>query len=74
METIEVRSHVGPDGVLRFELPTSVRDKEVEVVVESLPAEVDALGWPTGFFDRTYGALADDPIERPPQPPLETRD
>ncbi len=23
--------------------------------------EVDALGWPVGFFERTYGSLADDP-------------
>ena len=26
------------------------------------------------FIDRTAGSLADDPIERPPQPPLEERD
>jgi hypothetical protein len=24
--------------------------------------EVDERGWPTGFFERTYGICADDPI------------
>jgi hypothetical protein len=27
----------------------------------------EARGWPPGFFERTAGSLADDPIERPPQ-------
>lgn len=35
---------------------------------------LDGNGWPVGFFNRTYGALVDDPIERPPQLPLEERD
>ncbi len=26
------------------------------------------------FIERTAGSLADDPIERPPQPPLEDRE
>ena len=33
---------------------------------------IDELGWPIGFFDRTYGALADDPIERPMLPRAES--
>jgi hypothetical protein len=24
-------------------------------------------GWPAGYFEETYGALAEDPLERPPQ-------
>jgi hypothetical protein len=36
--------------------------------------DIDAPGWPVGFFDRTYGALADDPIECPPQLPFEVRE
>jgi hypothetical protein len=30
--------------------------------------------WPPGFFDRTAGSLAHDPIERPPQGDYEVRD
>ncbi|MDZ4670324.1 MAG: hypothetical protein SH821_05600 [Phototrophicales bacterium] len=36
--------------------------------------ETDTLGWPVGFFERTYGAFADNPIERPEQLSLETRE
>ena len=77
METFKLQTHIGEDGVLKVELPTGFSEREVEVVVVLNPLEgdsVDALGWPIGFFDRTYGALADDPIERPPQLPLEERD
>ncbi|MBI1259795.1 MAG: hypothetical protein GC204_20195 [Chloroflexi bacterium] len=34
----------------------------------------EARGWPPGFFERTAGSLADDPIERPPQGDYEVRD
>jgi hypothetical protein len=77
METFKLQTHIGADGVLKVELPTGFSQREVEVVVVLNPVEgelVDELGWPLGFFDRTYGALADDPIERPPQLPLEERD
>jgi hypothetical protein len=77
METFKLQTHIGADGVLKVELPTGFSPREVEVVVVLNPVEgelVDELGWPLGFFDRTYGALADDPIERPPQLPLEERD
>jgi hypothetical protein len=67
---------MGGDGILKLELPASMNNRAVEVVVVQALEDkaVDELGWPVGFFDRTYGALADDPIERPPQLPLETRD
>jgi hypothetical protein len=35
--------------------------------------KVESEDWET-FVNRMYGALADDPIERPPQLPLEERD
>ena len=77
METLKLKTHVGEDGVLKLEVPTNQRNRELEVLVVVQPLngeETDALSWPLGFFDRTYGALADDPIERPEQLPLEIRD
>jgi hypothetical protein len=35
--------------------------------------EPKTLSW-EAFIERTAGSLADDPIERPPQPPLEERE
>lgn len=76
METIKLKTHVGSDGILKLEVPVNVRNADLEVVVVMQPSEhpVDELGWPIGFFEETYGSLADDPIERPSQGEYEVRD
>ncbi|MBW4439007.1 MAG: hypothetical protein KME04_17855 [Pleurocapsa minor GSE-CHR-MK-17-07R] len=56
------------DKVRLIEKLTRALDREY---VAQLPK---APGWPPGFIERTYGSLADDPIERPPQGELEDRD
>lgn len=68
METLKVRTHVGDDGLLKLELSTSITNRDMDVVVVMQPvsdAMTDALGWPVGFFERTYGALADYPLDEP---------
>jgi hypothetical protein len=77
MDTIKLTTHIGEDGILRLEVPIGVSNQNIEVVVvvqtqDSEP--VDANGWPVGYFEETYGSLADHPIERPDQGTLETRD
>lgn len=77
METIKLEAHVTDDGLLKLELPTGMANRKLEVLIVMHPVdepEVDAMGWPIGFFDRTYGALADDPIQRPENWPLDVRD
>ena len=77
METMKLKARIGEDGILKLEVPTGLPAREVDVVLVMQATElqaVDANGWPLGFFDRTYGALADDPIKRPPQLPLEERE
>jgi len=74
METIKVRKHVGSDGVLKFEIPVSTPDVDYEVViVYTAQPRTEQEDWET-FVNRTYGSLADDPIERPEQPPMDVRD
>ena len=41
---------------------------------EELAQMPKAPGWPPGFFERTAGSLADDPMERPPQGDYQERD
>jgi prevent-host-death family protein len=36
-------------------------------VYETLRGDEQSPGWPAGYFEETYGALAEDPLERPPQ-------
>ena len=77
METIKVKTHVGSDGILKLEVPVGVSNSDLEVVVVLQPLvnlSVDALGWPIGYLEETYGSLADDPIERGDQGIPEIRD
>lgn len=34
---------------------------------ENLVARREVEQWPIGYFEQTYGSLADDPLERPEQ-------
>ena len=72
METIKLQTHVGEDGVLKVELPIGVRDVDCDVVIV-YTVNYEREDW-EAFVNRTYGTLADDPIERPAQLPLEVRD
>lgn len=72
MQTIKLDTRVGRDGILKLELPLDVSDTDLEVVV--IVQQKAKRGWPPGYFERTAGSLADDPIERPPQGEYEERD
>jgi hypothetical protein len=81
METIKLRTHVGEDGIVKLEFPVNMINREFEVLVVIQPVmkpieteALDAMGYPIGYFDETYGSLADDPIERPEQLPIDIRD
>ena len=51
-----------------------IKHLAAELEREALAQTLDVPGWPPGFFERTAGSLADDPIERPPQGDYEMRD
>ena len=66
MVTIPVKTRIQADGTLDLRLPTGLPESDVEVVVVIQPAVAPST-WSEDFFDRTYGAFAEYPIERPPQ-------
>ncbi len=85
MITVKTRTHIGSDGTLMVKVPTPLRETDVEVMVvvqplptsEALPAvgvTPESLGWPPGFFERTFGSLRDDTLERLPQGEYEQRE
>jgi hypothetical protein len=80
MASVSVKTRVKPDGILEVAIPTGLpeTDVDVQVVIRPLPAgnqEGGATGsWPEGFFDKTFGCLADDPPLRGPHLPHETRE
>ena len=77
MQTLTLKARADKDGILRLEIPTKQADQELEIVLvmQTITHEpVDAMGYPIGYFDETYGSLADDPIERNQPLHPDTRD
>lgn len=72
MMPIRVSAHVGSDGILKLELPVGVSDVDCDVTVTIQP-RLSRDEW-MAFIDRTYGSLADDPLERGPQGEYEGRE
>ena len=55
-------------------VPDAFDKKTAQAFFEQSREEARKNGWPDGFFEKFYGALADDPIERGPQGEFEVRD
>ena len=67
METFTLKARSDKDGMIRLEIPTNISDKDLEIVVvmQTIVDEpVDAMGYPIGYFDETYGSLKNDPLDR----------
>ena len=75
MENIKLRTHVGPDGEVNLRIPVGPpeRDVELEVTIRDVPGARDSLGWPTGYFEQTFGSFRDRPLVRLEQGELEER-
>ncbi len=81
MQNITLRYYVGEDRILHLDIPVGLTDGELEVTVSvqpvHSPSEVDSpqgKGWSPGFFERTFGSLRDEPLEREPQGELQERE
>ena len=74
-ETIEARGHTTRDGMLNLSVNVGVADADVSVVVHvkplAAPGELDANGWPKGFFERIAGSMPE--LNRAPQGSFEQR-
>jgi hypothetical protein len=67
MQLIHAMKKTGADGILRVRIPLGKPDAEFEVVVVVQPNETsardavpDELGWPTGYFESTFGSITDE--------------
>lgn len=76
MDTIQLHSHIGPDGVLTVD--RSEADKDVLVTIQSLPGEGDEPVKDTSdwhqFVEETYGSCAGLGLNRHGQDVLEQRE
>jgi hypothetical protein len=80
MTRIELKSRVGPDGVLSLRVPIGAADADREVIVTvepvngaEAPRDLDREEW-LGFIDETAGSIDDPTFERPPQGEYEQRE
>jgi hypothetical protein len=67
MQTIQIRSQAGEDGVLHLNIPVGTPHAVYQVVVVLQPATAvtapkspEELGWPPNFFEETAGAWQGD--------------
>ena len=80
MISFSVKTRLKPDGTLQVAIPTGLPEADVDVLVVIRQSDAGSgkaaqTGpWPDGFFDKTYGCLAEDPLVREPQLPHEARE
>lgn len=80
MKSIQVKSRVGKDGVLRLQVPVDMSDQDLEVLLVLQPLTrkpvdiTDSGGWPPDFFKITAGAFKDKPLKRETQGEYEIRE
>jgi hypothetical protein len=71
--SLQIESRVGKDGILTLHVPLAPSDAGAEVIVTIRPklpdaSDADGSNWPPGYFDKTYGSLADNPLDVPEDP------
>lgn len=74
-ETYETRAHTTREGMLNLSVNVGMADTDVAVVVQvkslAPPEDLDANGWPKGFFERVAGSMPE--LRRAPQGQFEER-
>ncbi len=74
MKSIQLKSHVGKDGILRLQIPINIPEQEMEIVVVIQPIQkqtkkvykTNESEWPDNFFKNVVGAWSGD-LVRPLQ-------
>ena len=65
--SLQIESRVGKDGVLTLRVPLAPSDADTDVIVTIQP-KPSHRSWPPGYFEQTYGCMADDPTAVPDDP------
>jgi len=84
MESMKIRTHIGDDAILQIQLPPEIANQELEVVIvfqavsketsQPLTKNSEELGYSQKFVEEVIGSWEGEPLERPEQLPLETRE
>lgn len=90
MRVIQTSVTADAEGVLRLAIPVGAAGAsfDIAVVVEAKPTAngpghkptLEELGWPPGYFEKTFGSITDEAFVAPPRlsskpiPPINTND
>ncbi len=80
MQTVNLRSRVGTDGVLHLDIPSDYNDAELDVTVTVRPVDARRTNhgaitnWPQGFFENVVGGWKGEPLVREDVGPYEIRE
>jgi hypothetical protein len=83
MHIVRLFATSGPDGVLHLSVPVGAAGEfEVAIVVAPKPPATgptppktpEELGWPPGYFEKTFGSIQDEAFKRYPQGEFEKRE
>ncbi len=78
MTSISVKTRVKADGTVQVAVPTGLPESDVDVLLLIQPINGGSAkgldAWPEGFFEQTYGCMAEDPLPRIPDLPHEARE
>lgn len=75
MKTIQMKSHVDRNGILRVETPVGFADQDVDIVIIIHPKkQQNATLGELGFIEQTAGQWKGEPLVRAPQGDFEKRE
>lgn len=81
MQSIQLKVHVGSDGVLQVQMPSEYKNMDLEAIVifQPVPSQEsvktpESSGWQPGFFEEVIGGWVGDPLVRENQGDYEVRE
>lgn len=81
MQSIQLKTHIDSDGILRVQMPPEFKNRDLEaILIFELLAEKEAIatpkasGWQPGFFEEVVGGWVGEPLVREKQGDYEVRE
>lgn len=73
MQSIQLTTHIGEDGILKVEMPSEMKDTDLEIMIIFQPVP-KKQGWQPGFFEEVIGGWEGEPLARGEQGDYEVRE
>jgi hypothetical protein len=79
MRVLQMAAKAGPDGIIHLALPLGIANEEFELAIVVSSKQIangtarqktpEELGYPPGFFEKTFGSIDDETFCEPPDYP-----